>query len=171
MNYLLNKQIKQKTNKFLLFFLFLLPILTNSIIFEAYYENPKNLNDTLSEQDLLNKKVILIQHKDGTYSLCNGKGSFFIDNPKSLIESGIKVVEGRFMKKTINSILLLTLILSCNFIQIISVFANEIGPNPAIEARADIIEWRYKLKMEEYINVVIITLNKNGLEIGFQHRL
>lgn len=71
------------------------------------------------------------------------------------------------MKKTINSILLLTLILSCNFIQTISVFANEIGPNPAIEARADIIEWR----LEEYINVVIITLNKNGLEIGFQHRL
>ena len=32
------------------------------------------------------------------------------------------------MKKTINSILLLTLILSCNFIQTISVFANEIGP-------------------------------------------
>ena len=50
------------------------------------------------------------------------------------------------MKKTINSILLLTLILSCNFIQTISVFANEIGPNPTIEARADIIEWRYKLK-------------------------
>ena len=50
------------------------------------------------------------------------------------------------MKKTINSILLLTLILSCNFIQNISVFANEIGPNPAIEARADIIEWRYKLE-------------------------
>lgn len=24
--------------------------------------------------------------------------------------------------------------------------------------------------MEEYINVVIITLNKNGLEIGFQHK-
>lgn len=91
-NYLLNKQIKQKTNKFLLFFLFLLPILTNSIIFEAYYENPKNLNDTLSEQDLLNKNY-LIQHKDGTYSLCNGKESFFIDNPKSLIESGIKVVK------------------------------------------------------------------------------
>ena len=43
-------------------------------------------------------------------------------------------------------ILLLTLILSCNFIQTISVFANEIGPNPAIEARADIIEWRYKLE-------------------------
>lgn len=91
-NYLLNKQIKQKTNKFLLFFLFLLPILTNSIIFEAYYENPKNLNDTLSEQDLLNKNY-LIQHKDGTYSLCNGQESFFIDNPKSLIESGIKVVK------------------------------------------------------------------------------
>ena len=91
-NYLLNKQIKQKTNKFLLFFL-LLPILTNSIIFEAYYENPKNLNDTLSEQDLLNKNY-LIQHKDGTYSLCNGKESFFIRmNPKSLIESGIKVVK------------------------------------------------------------------------------
>lgn len=50
------------------------------------------------------------------------------------------------MKKTINSILLLTLILSCNFIQTISVFANEIGPNPNIEARADIIEWRYKLE-------------------------
>ena len=32
------------------------------------------------------------------------------------------------------------------FIQTISVFANEIGPNPAIEARADIIEWRYKLE-------------------------
>ncbi|MBD8958643.1 MAG: hypothetical protein EGQ83_09345 [Holdemanella biformis] len=50
------------------------------------------------------------------------------------------------MKKTINSILLLTLILSCNFIQTISVFANEIGPNPVIEARADIIEWRYKFE-------------------------
>lgn len=33
-----------------------------------------------------------------------------------------------------------------SFIQTISVFANEVGPNPAIEARADIIEWRYKLE-------------------------
>ena len=31
-------------------------------------------------------------------------------------------------------------------VQTISVFANKIGPNPAIEARADIIEWRYKLE-------------------------
>ena len=32
------------------------------------------------------------------------------------------------------------------FIQTISIFANKIAPNPAIEARADIIEWRYKLE-------------------------
>lgn len=75
------------------------------------------------------------------------------------------------MKKTINSILLLTLILSCNFIQTISVFANEIGPNPAIEARADIIEWRYKLENGRVYKRRYNTLNKNGLEIGFQHRL
>ena len=57
-----------------------------------------------------------------------------------------KVTKLLVKPKTINSILLLTLILSCNFIQTISVFANEIEPNPAIEARADIIEWRYKLE-------------------------
>ena len=73
------------------------------------------------------------------------------------------------MKKTINSILLLTLILSCNFIQTISVFANEIGPNPAIEARADIIEWRYKLekggvymdwRLDSSIDYDVVTLKK-----------
>ena len=75
------------------------------------------------------------------------------------------------MKKTINSILLLTLILSCNFIQTISVFANEIGPIQPLKQEQTSQNGDISLKMEEYINVVIITLNKNGLEIGFQYRL
>ena len=46
------------------------------------------------------------------------------------------------MKKTINSILLLTLILSCNFIQTISVFANEIEPS-RVCLRQVAIHWSY----------------------------
>lgn len=91
-NYLLNKKIKQKTNKILLFFLFLLPILSNSIIFEPYFENSNSLDGTLSEQAFLNDNY-LIQHQDGTYSLFNGKEAFYIDNPNDLIKSGIKVVK------------------------------------------------------------------------------
>ena len=91
-NYLLNKKIKQKTNKILLFSLFLLPILSNSIIFEPYFENSNSLDGTLSEQAFLNDNY-LIQHQDGTYSLFNGKEAFYIDNPNDLIKSGIKVVK------------------------------------------------------------------------------
>ena len=89
---MLNKKIKQKTNKILLFFLFLLPILSNSIIFEPYFENSNSLDGTLSEQAFLNDNY-LIQHQDGTYSLFNGKEAFYIDNPNDLIKSGIKVVK------------------------------------------------------------------------------
>lgn len=91
-NYLLNKKIKQKTNKILLIFLFLLPILSNSIIFEPFFENSNSLDGTLSEQAFLNDNY-LIQHQDGTYSLSNGKEAFYIDNPNDLIKSGIKVVK------------------------------------------------------------------------------
>lgn len=91
-NYLLNKKIKQKTNKILLIFLFLLPILSNSIIFEAYFENSKSLDGTFSEQEFFDENYLIL-HQDGTYSLSNGKETFYIDNPEDLIKSGIKVVK------------------------------------------------------------------------------
>lgn len=48
------------------------------------------------------------------------------------------------MKKIINVILLLTLILSCGFIQPVSILANEADRPLTVESRADIIGWRYK---------------------------
>lgn len=91
-NFLLNKKFKQKTNKILLFFLFMLPILSNSIIFEAYFDDSKVIEDTFSEQEFLNENYLIL-HQDGTYSLSNGKETFYIDDPNDLIESGIKIVK------------------------------------------------------------------------------
>ena len=48
------------------------------------------------------------------------------------------------MKKLINSILLLTLIFGCGFIQPTFILANEPDQPLTIEPRADIIGWRYK---------------------------
>ena len=48
------------------------------------------------------------------------------------------------MKKLINTILLLTLILGCGLIQPTSISANEADHPLIIESRADIIGWRYK---------------------------
>lgn len=48
------------------------------------------------------------------------------------------------MKKIISSILLFTLIIVCGLIQPTSILANETDQPLTIEARADIIGWRYK---------------------------
>lgn len=50
------------------------------------------------------------------------------------------------MKKTIISILLLTLIFSFGSAQSTSISANEVESKTTIESRADVIEWRYKIK-------------------------
>ena len=50
------------------------------------------------------------------------------------------------MKKAIISILSLTFIFNFGFTQTTSILANEVESKTTIESRADVIEWRYKIK-------------------------
>lgn len=91
-NYLLNKQFKKKTNKLLLGLLFILPILTNSIIFESYFSDTVITEGTLSEEELIDIGY-LIQQNDGTYLFCIGNEKYPIQDPTDLIKSGIHVIK------------------------------------------------------------------------------
>ncbi len=91
-NYLINKQIKKKTNKILLCLIFLLPLISNLLIFEPYYSPSKQLDGTITDKQLLNESY-LIKHKNGTYSLCIGKETFAIQNPDYFIKLGIDILK------------------------------------------------------------------------------
>ena len=91
-NYLLNKPIHKKTNKIILCLLFLLPLASNSIIFEAYFERSEELEGTYDFEDLVDE-CYLVEHKDGTYSLFLDNEFVSVEDPTEFIESGMKIVK------------------------------------------------------------------------------
>ena len=91
-NYLINKQINTKTNKLILCLLILLPLMTNSIIFEAYFEDNECLEGTMSEDEFINS-YYLVEHKDGSYSIVNGEEKYPISDPSDYIESGMNIIQ------------------------------------------------------------------------------
>lgn len=72
--------------------LFILPILTNSIIFESYFSDTVITEGTLSEEELIDIGY-LIQQNDGTYLFCIGNEKYPIQDPTDLIKSGIHVIK------------------------------------------------------------------------------
>ena len=72
--YLLNKTYKKSTNIFLVVIIFLIPLLSNSIVLEPFYEAPLEENDYFLPSELNNDYII--QHSDGTYTLHSGGDTF-----------------------------------------------------------------------------------------------
>lgn len=88
-DYLLNSNYRKRTNLILLGIIFLLPFLSNSIVFEAYHvDNTKD--NVFTEQDLINQGY-LIDNKDGTYTLILDEKSTTINNPQFYLDLGIKI--------------------------------------------------------------------------------
>ena len=64
-HYLLEGNFQKKTSKLVLLTLLFVPILSNSIILEPYYE-PAGINASKME---IENEIYIIKHKDGSYSL------------------------------------------------------------------------------------------------------
>lgn len=91
-HYLFDNQYKKKTNKFVLCLILFLPILSNAIILEPYYGESSKTTGTYSSEELF-EKGYLIENEDGSYSLYVEEKVIPIENPKSLINSGIEIKE------------------------------------------------------------------------------
>lgn len=91
-HYLFDNQYKKKTNKIALCLILLLPILSNAIILEPYYGESSKTNGTYSSEELF-ENGYLIENNDGSYSLYVEGKIIPIENPKSIINSGIEVEE------------------------------------------------------------------------------
>lgn len=90
--YLLESKQKKKTNKGILLFLFMLPVVTNLVIFEPYHENAPGTEGTWSEQEM-QERGYLIHHQDGTYTFCIDGQQATIQNIKDPVFENIKVIE------------------------------------------------------------------------------
>ncbi len=89
-HYLIAGQRKKKTSKILLSLAFIIPLLSNSIIFEAWYTETEDTKGTYSEEEFKSKSYI-IDHGDGTYDLYLDGQAFPIESPDRPEFEGIKI--------------------------------------------------------------------------------
>ena len=89
--FLLGSDPKRKTKRIFLFIAFLLPFLSNMIIFEPYYENAPETEDTYDLNDLQNGYIL--HHKDDTYTLEIDGQSIGIQNPHSELFNLLRIIE------------------------------------------------------------------------------
>lgn len=75
--YLMEGTYKKKTNRLFMMIVFLLPFLSNCIIFESHFEIPKN--EGYYEQSDIDSGYI-IEYEDGTYEMVIGKEHVKIDS-------------------------------------------------------------------------------------------
>ena len=73
-NFLIDDSYAKKTSYVLIVLLILLPFLSNSIVFEPYFEVPLDRDEYLLPSDFDNDYIV--QHKDGTYTLHSGDETF-----------------------------------------------------------------------------------------------
>lgn len=90
--YLFNRSYKKSTNILLILLILCIPILSNTIILEPYYEESLITTGTFSSDDLF-EDGYLIKNDDGSYSLYVDEKKIPISNPSNLIDSGIKILE------------------------------------------------------------------------------
>lgn len=91
--YLLTGQFKKKTSPILLILVLVLPLFTNAIVLESYYETPPG-----EERGMISEEAItdgyIIEHEDGSYTFCYGDNQqAIINDPSSFIEQGIPVMK------------------------------------------------------------------------------
>lgn len=90
-NYLLDGMFKNKTNPLLMALVFLMPLFTNSIIFESEFEIPKE--EGIYEQSDVESGYI-IKHKDGTFELViRNKSLGTIENPYDECFEKVPIIE------------------------------------------------------------------------------
>ena len=77
-------------SKILLSLAFIIPLLSNSIIFEAWYTETEDTEGTYSEEEFKSKSYI-IDHGDGTYDLYLDGQAFSIESPDRPEFEGIKI--------------------------------------------------------------------------------
>ena len=75
--YLMEGTYKKKTNKLFMMVVFLLPFLSNCIIFESHFDIPKN-EDYYEQSDI--DHGYIIEYEDGTYEMVIGKEHIKIDS-------------------------------------------------------------------------------------------
>lgn len=90
-NYLIEGTFTKKTKKTILLIAFMLPVLTNFVIFEPASIDPEIKQSTLSEDDL--RSGYLIEHKDGTFSLVLDGQEIKINNPIDKTFESLKVIK------------------------------------------------------------------------------
>ena len=91
-HYLLENKFRKRTSKVLLYTIFMLPLVSNLIIFEGIHPNSQETIGTYS-QEYLDEKAILVHHKDGTYTLIIDGIEVEIENPNSESLIDVKHVE------------------------------------------------------------------------------
>lgn len=91
-HYLIAGQRKKKTSKILLSLAFIIPLLSNSIIFEAWYTETEDTEGLYSEEEILNEGYI-IDHGDGTYTFHLGDQSMPLDSPHIPGFEEIKIIK------------------------------------------------------------------------------
>ena len=79
-------------SKILLSLAFIIPLLSNSIIFEAWYTETEDTEGLYSEEEILNEGYI-IDHGDGTYTFHLGDQSMPLDSPHIPGFEEIKIIK------------------------------------------------------------------------------
>ena len=90
--YLLDSKWNKKTNRALLLVVITLPLITNLIIFEPYYEYSPQTDGTWSEQDI-HDRGHLIHHRDGSYTFYMDGQEATIENVQDPVFKDLEIVE------------------------------------------------------------------------------
>jgi len=89
-NYLTKSNFKKKSNAILLAFLVVLPFISNTIILEPWHDYPNQMDNTFSDNDLI-ENGYLVKNSDGTYTLFYNGNQSFIKDPSVYLDMGMKI--------------------------------------------------------------------------------
>lgn len=92
-DYLLNSNYRKRTNLILLGIIILLPFLSNSIVFEAYFSEPYSSHETYTASDL--KNGYITHYSNGSYTLTFDGIEIEIENPNSKEFNNVPIIERR----------------------------------------------------------------------------
>lgn len=89
-NYLTKSNFKKKSNVILLSFLVLLPFISNTIILEPWHDYPNQIDNTFSDNDLV-ENGYLVRNSDGTYTLFYNGNQSVINDPSVYLNMGMEI--------------------------------------------------------------------------------
>lgn len=89
-NYLTKSNFKKKSNAILLAFLVVLPFISNTIILEPWHDYPNQMDNTFSDNDLI-ENGYLVKNSDGTYTLFYNGNQSVIKDPSVYLDMGMEI--------------------------------------------------------------------------------